>query len=179
MNRINIKNAKANAGFTLIEILVAVTIMSIGLLGLAGLQVTALKNSNSSHHRTIATMLANDIVDRARANAGGNYTYMGGGAPGLDGNCETVGGCSAAQMANNDISRWLANVNTLLPNAAAIVCNDSTPEVRNSVALVNDANPLPAIACDNAPGSNRVVFIDWVDSKNDAGVPNQRFIMSF
>ena len=164
-------------GFTLIEVLVAVSVMSIGLLGLAGLQLTALKNSNSAHHRTIATMLANDIADRARANNVGNYTYLGGAAPGLNGNCETVSGCSANQMASNDITRWLRNVNTLLPNATATICNDSTPEVSNSVALADNNNPLPAIVCDGA--GNRVVFIDWVDTKNDTGIRNQRFIMSF
>lgn len=180
MKSLTLKNSnpvKKLTGFTLIEVLVAVSVMSIGLLGLAGLQLTALKSSGSAHHRTIATMLANDITDRARANSSGNYTYLGGAAPGLNGNCETVAGCSANQMASNDITRWLRNVNALLPNAAATICNDSTPEVSNSVAIASNNNPLPAIACDGA--GNRVVFIDWVDSKNDAGVRNQRFIMSF
>jgi type IV pilus assembly protein PilV len=57
-------------GFSLIEILITMVITSIGLLGIAGLIVTSLKNNQGSYSRTQASMLANDIVDRMRANRG-------------------------------------------------------------------------------------------------------------
>jgi type IV pilus assembly protein PilV len=55
-------------GFTLIEIMVAVVVLAIGLLGLAGLQATSLRFNNSAYHRSQATNLAYDIVDRMRVN---------------------------------------------------------------------------------------------------------------
>ncbi len=61
---------KRQRGFSLIEILVTMVLTSIGLLGIAGLIVTSLKNNKSSYSRTQATFLATDIVDRMRANRG-------------------------------------------------------------------------------------------------------------
>lgn len=55
-------------GATLIEVLVAMLVLSIGLLGLAGMQMTALKSNQSAYYRSQATVLAYDIIDRMRAN---------------------------------------------------------------------------------------------------------------
>jgi type IV pilus assembly protein PilV len=58
----------AHRGFTLIEVLVTLLIVAIGLLGLAGLQVTGLRSNLSSEARSQASLLANDIIERMRAN---------------------------------------------------------------------------------------------------------------
>ena len=55
-------------GMTLIEVLVALVVISVGLLGVAALQLTSLRNSQGSYLRTQATALADDIIDRMRAN---------------------------------------------------------------------------------------------------------------
>lgn len=55
-------------GFTLIEVMVAIVVLSIGLLGLAGLMASSLKNSHSAYLRTQATWFAYDVLDRMRAN---------------------------------------------------------------------------------------------------------------
>ena len=55
-------------GLTLVEIMVAVLVMSIGVLGLAGLQTLSMRFNTSAHHRTQATALAYDLADRMRAN---------------------------------------------------------------------------------------------------------------
>lgn len=55
-------------GVTLLEVLISVVILSIGLLGTAGLIMTGLKNSNTAYYRSQATILAADILDRMRAN---------------------------------------------------------------------------------------------------------------
>lgn len=55
-------------GLTLIEILVALTVLSVGLLGLAGMQTASVKFSTSAYQRTQATALAYDLVDRMRGN---------------------------------------------------------------------------------------------------------------
>jgi type IV pilus assembly protein PilV len=55
-------------GMTLIEALVALLVLSIGLLGVAGLQWEALRSNHGAHLRSQATILAHDIADRMRAN---------------------------------------------------------------------------------------------------------------
>jgi type IV pilus assembly protein PilV len=56
------------AGISLIEMLIALLVLSFGLLGMAGLQTYALRNNNNAYYRSQASELANDIVDRMRAN---------------------------------------------------------------------------------------------------------------
>lgn len=76
-------------GFTLLEVLVAIVVLSIGLLGLAGLMASSLKNSHSAYQRTQATWLAYDALDRMRANRqvalAGGYNLALGAAPGGSG----------------------------------------------------------------------------------------------
>jgi type IV pilus assembly protein PilV len=100
-------------GMTLIEILVAVVVLSIGLLGLAGLQLKGLQVNQGSTYRWQAAMLAEDIADRMRADSAsalaGNYTMtFGSTAP--------PGGGGAGTQAT--IGEWLARV-AALPNGKA------------------------------------------------------------
>ena len=57
------------SGFSLIEVLVTLLVLSIGLLGVAALQVVSLQYSSTSLHRSIAVIQANDLVERLWANA--------------------------------------------------------------------------------------------------------------
>lgn len=57
-----------NKGFSLLEVLVTVVILSVALLGLAGLMLSSMRNNHSAYQRSQATWLAYDIIDRARAN---------------------------------------------------------------------------------------------------------------
>lgn len=59
---------KKCTGFTLIEVLVAALVMSVGLLGLAGLQMTSLKNTHAAAMTSEASILASSMADRVRAN---------------------------------------------------------------------------------------------------------------
>lgn len=61
-------NLNAQAGFSLIEVLVAVLVLAVGLLGMAGLQAVTLQNGQSAYMRSQATILAYDIMDRMRVN---------------------------------------------------------------------------------------------------------------
>ncbi|MCX7101946.1 MAG: type IV pilus modification protein PilV, partial [Methylobacter sp.] len=65
---------KQTAGFTLIEVLIAMLVLAVGLLGLAGLQATSLKSNQSAYNRSQATQLAYDLADRMRANVAGAAT---------------------------------------------------------------------------------------------------------
>lgn len=55
-------------GFSLLEVLVSILVLSVGLLGLGGLQLTALKGANNAHFRTVASIAATDLAERMRIN---------------------------------------------------------------------------------------------------------------
>jgi type IV pilus assembly protein PilV len=97
---------RGSAGFTLIEVLIAVVVLSIGLLGLAGLQTTGLRNNQDAYARTQATTLANDMADRIRSNIAGFTAGNYDNTATLTANCETNTGCNPQQMAQNDTARW-------------------------------------------------------------------------
>jgi len=105
------------------EILVTVIVLSIGLLGLAGLQLAGLKYNHSAYLRSQATLLSNDILDRMNANRdaarAGNYDIAIGAAattPGTSCNGSTTDTCTPTQMAILDVSDWKQNLAAVLPD---------------------------------------------------------------
>lgn len=68
---------RANGGFTLIEVLIAFLLLAVGVLGLAGSQLSSLKYNQTSTFRTQATFLAYNIVDAMRANRSNVASYVG------------------------------------------------------------------------------------------------------
>lgn len=105
-------------GFTLLEVLIALLVLAIGLLGLAGLHTTALRSVQMSFIRTQATLLAGDISDRMRANVPGlaaeNRYYLidTATAPVTSADC-AVTRCSPRDMANFDLAAWRTAVGHL------------------------------------------------------------------
>ena len=123
------KNLHRAHGFSLLEVLIAVAILSVGLLGLAQMQTIGLRNSQSAYYRTQATLLAYDIADRIRTNAVSSAAYVGSGVDLNDiqsntgtqnQQCNSVtSNCSPATLAANDISNWLTSVADSLPLGSA------------------------------------------------------------
>ena len=68
------RSKRAQEGMTLIEVLVALLILTVGLLGAAAIQLNALKYSDSSRMTSQASFIAYDMMDRIRANSGADYT---------------------------------------------------------------------------------------------------------
>ncbi|WP_426204546.1 type IV pilus modification protein PilV [Pseudomonas sp. TWP3-1] len=64
----------AQEGMTLIEVLVALLILTVGMLGAAAVQLNALKYTDSSRMTSQASFIAYDMMDRIRANSGADYT---------------------------------------------------------------------------------------------------------
>jgi type IV pilus assembly protein PilV len=114
---------KPQKGFSMLEVLIAILVISFGLLGLAGLQALGLKNNQTAYLRSLATQQAYDMADRMRANmkgvAAGSYNSIPAGA-GSDPGCITSN-CSTAQMATNDRYEWNSANAALLPGGAGSV----------------------------------------------------------
>lgn len=115
-----------NNGFTLIEVLVSTVVLSIGLLGLAGLQANNLKNNQSAYFRSQSTQLAYDIADRMRANvtASNNYlsSHMTVAAATQQADCTTVSAaCTPEKMAQNDLYEFKSALATALPGGTATI----------------------------------------------------------
>jgi type IV pilus assembly protein PilV len=106
-------------GFTLVEVLVALVIMAIGLLGISGLYVESLRANRTSLLRTHAVNLANDMADRIRANRRGRTDYVkaAGTPPTADSDCLTAA-CNAQKLAKADLVAWDTAVSKRLPNNA-------------------------------------------------------------
>ena len=121
-----LKNAtmKKNTGFTLIEVLIAMLVLAVGLLGLAGMQATSLKNNQSAYNRSRATQLAYDLADRMRANVVGksSYTAILPSSAATQTDCLTVTTtCTVADMAQNDLFEWNSTVNSSLPSGIGTI----------------------------------------------------------
>ena len=105
-------------GFTLVEVLVALVVMSVGMLGIAALYLEGIRAGRTSLYRTAAVNLAADMADRIRANRNAGIAYAGTG-PGADGGC--VNGavdCTPEQLADDDWLDWSTHLDDQLPDGA-------------------------------------------------------------
>jgi type IV pilus assembly protein PilV len=151
-------------GVSLIEVLVAIVIASIGLLALAGVNATSIRYTKMSQYRGTATQLANDLGERMRANKAGIGGYalqasfssqatLPSAASPL---CDTIGSaCTAVQIANVDLQSWRVLVRDQLPDGSAYIVNQSVAPIPN-VAELTAADVWvvwrdPAVAADDAP----------------------------
>jgi type IV pilus assembly protein PilV len=105
----------AQRGLSLVEVLVTIVLVSVGLLGIAGLQIASVQNTSSAAQRFEATLLAEDILERMRANRAeaitNAYDLAFGAAP------ATVG------VAQDDLSAWRLALTTLPGGDGAVDVN--------------------------------------------------------
>ena len=116
------------AGFSLVEVLVAMFVVAMGILALAGLLQASTRYSKMSELRSTATLLANDIADRIRANPMGAQV----GADGYDltdkafpsplapphAACTSDTPCGPVDLAKVDLADWTARVHATLPKGS-------------------------------------------------------------
>jgi type IV pilus assembly protein PilV len=168
---------KRQLGFSLIEILISVIIISIGVLGVVAMQGKTIQFVSDSTQRSTAAMLAADLIELIRSNrtgivdsgavvrAASNYYKTSGVAftGAAVASCTTIAGCTPDEMATSHVALWLQQVRNSLPvdnatlSASYIICQDSTPAT---------------IGCDNV-GSAIKIQIAWLSRNNvcDPGAP--------
>jgi type IV pilus assembly protein PilV len=130
------KMSTAQKGFTLIEVMVAVFVLAVGILGMAGMQAVSVRESQNSIFRSQADILVADMADRLRANRADaadplSTNYETDGTAVVSGVCQgTTASCDEAAIASYDIAQWQTQIaNSSLPSGAGIITrNDGTSE---------------------------------------------------
>jgi len=156
---------RREAGFSLIEVLVAMFVVAMGILALAGLLQASTRYSKMSELRSTATLLANDIADRIRANAIGGELGVGGydladqGFPSplapAHAPCTSDTPCSPGDLARVDLADWTVRVRATLPKGSTWVkFRPGHPPAPDSVDVwVGWADPLtlaPGLSTDRS-----------------------------
>jgi type IV pilus assembly protein PilV len=109
------------SGFGLVESLVALVVVSVGMIGIAVLYGQGLSASRTALARTQAVNLASDMADRIRLNRRAGVAYENGGA-GTNRNCEPGGvTCTPVQMAEHDLWVWNRQIDQRLAGADGTV----------------------------------------------------------
>lgn len=115
-------NSGRQSGFTLLEVVIAILVLAIGLLGLASLQATGMRLNYESQLRSQATILAYDITDRIRANANprGNFDYE------ISDTDSPPNGNAIHQV---DLREWRTALAAALPNGTGAIVYDASNRI--------------------------------------------------
>lgn len=146
-------------GFNLIEVMIALLVLSIGLAGVAALLTTGMRTTGIANFSSLTTTHIQTGVEMMRANLD---AYMAGWYAGSNtssdsyDNVECTGssGCTSEEQAANDYASWRERIAASLPDGRGYICMDSTPE---------DGQP-GNLACDGV--GNNVTKLFWLDSRN-------------
>lgn len=156
---------KQQRGVSLVEALVALVVMSIGMLGIAGLYIESVKANRSALLRTQAVALTYDMADRIRANrlAGNAYALALGAAPPPQHNCVAGVNCTEDNLAEDDVFRWVQTVRAAMPSQGA------TPP---QTAVLFTAAPSTGLP------DRYSIIITWREPQQAPGEPDYRYTLN-
>jgi type IV pilus assembly protein PilV len=161
---------RAARGISLVEVLVALVVLSVGLLGVAALLVTSVQGTRTALYRTQAVNLVSDMADRIRANSFGRAAY---GNAAARGGCQSsyndlgvyvvATRCASAALAADDLDRWQRSVRDTFPNVSAAI-------PAGAVQFTPGIAPTPGIP--GTPDSYRIT-LTWQEPPTDgSGAPS-------
>lgn len=163
-------------GFTLIESLVTIVVLSIGALAIAVLQLHTMVGTRTASMRSIAALMAYNLADDMRSNQAalraGNFDKP---TRTPVANCYAASGCLPSELATTSYAAWRDDLDAALPSADGAVCIDSSP---------NDGSSSADPQCDGVAGAPYVIKIWWRENKqamqsagaNQTPEPLQRFV---
>ena len=146
------KSRKNQNGMTFIEVLIALVILVTGILGAVALQVVAKKSSFDSMQRSIASSLAQDIVERMRGNNPNNIDLYGVGSPFGNGDAVALvdcsllaNNCNPAQMTFHDLFEW----------------EQSLIGTGTKNGLLNVGGLVDGVGCISIDGNRVTIAVSW------------------
>ncbi len=170
---IGLQRRRYQHGFSLVEVLISIIILTIGILGMVGMQAAALQANREARLQSSAVVFARELADMIRGNkaigvlaASNPYLGVFNTTPLVattSSYCMNVATSNCADttaVANAQMTEWLDRVGAELPGARITTCFDGTPY---------DANGLPKWACDGAVGAPIVIKIGWTKTSTDKG----------
>jgi len=151
---------KTQKGFTLLESLMALFVLSIGMLGVAGMQIQSMQAGNVAKQRMLAVTYNEELLERIRSNPAGIRFYANAAA---SRGCSSGTVCNAQEMAEDDLLIWQDNIDNVLPG---------TPTVAIEVLEIPDITVDPE-------GTGRIINIEisWYD-RGDTYVFNSSVLVN-
>jgi type IV pilus assembly protein PilV len=131
---------KTQSGFSLLEVLITLIVVALGLLGVAGMQVTAIKLADASDVRSRGAVFINDIAERMRSNRTGDYVTSLGAPP------------VASDLATGDLNSWKTDLAAKLPLGDAQIARATDTECTKIVGVLS-------------PCVMYVITIQWDESR--------------
>lgn len=130
------------AGFSLIEVMIAGVVFSLGLAGFSGLLVNSIAGSSEARAQGAAAQAAADLAESLRMNPAAEQRFLDPPAT-VTGICGAGAECTPAQQADYDFTLWRVALAGSIPNARGLVCRDGTPQDGGEGnARCNGAGPL-------------------------------------
>jgi type IV pilus assembly protein PilV len=128
------------SGFTLLEVLIALLVMSIGLLGIGKMMIMSARANDSAYMRSQATALGYTILDAMRANRQAaivqGYDTALGVFPGPVACGTTVAAaCNSGQQAQNDLAQWGTSLAAQLPGGVGSVTTLTAPNANGAAEI--------------------------------------------
>ncbi|MDQ0081487.1 type IV pilus assembly protein PilV [Variovorax boronicumulans] len=168
----------AVAGFSLLEVLVSIIVLTVGLLGASGMLLSAMRTTSESGNFSSAINLARELSEKARANkaisiktTATDNAYLvdwksGDAVPGTStaGTTCISSDCTTAQLASWDVNNWVKRVDAALPGSRVKVCFDSDPWDASTSAY--------KWTCDPA-GRNLVVKLSWTPRQTNSALSDE------
>jgi type IV pilus assembly protein PilV len=116
MKKPSIHSRKFQRGVSMTEALVALVVLSVGMLGIAGLFIESMRANRSATSRMHAVNLVNEMTDRILANrlAGNAYALPAGATPSEKG-CVVDSNCTIEELAEDDLATWIDAVRAVMP----------------------------------------------------------------
>ena len=165
MIRLHKNTMTKQRGFSLIEALVAFLILSVGMLGIASLQLHSLRAASKATVHTVAVIKTEEMLERIRNNpvvldpnnplvAGSGYVVVADDL-GDDNGCNDSGSvsmCNHMQMARDDIYNWKADLKTSMPDNVG------------TTATIDVLPPIPGVL----PTATVIITINWLERDAEA-----------
>jgi type IV pilus assembly protein PilV len=155
------RNSRPASGFSLLELLVTLVVLSIGLLGLGLMQTTGLGLTKAAYSRTQAMMLASDIADRIRANENSAASYVGTAAGGTPGCIAGAVCATGAEIAASDMADWANRVALELPGGVGKIYD-----------VAATTAPCPGYSATSVLAGFMRVHITWNEVNNGTAAQN-------